>query len=112
MDQQNQFDTYIQQKVNECLNTPSFASLPQDQKSQMADKISEHFYNVILTTTFDNLTDEQFVAVKDLQPQDPVLAQKLEEYSAQMPFLAQAIQEKLDQDSEYIKQNGQLPPQQ
>lgn len=109
MDQQNQFASGIEQQVSECLNAPSLSSLPEDQKSQMADKIREHLYNVILTTTFDNLTDEQFVAVKDLQPQDPVLAQKLEEYSAQIPFLAQAIQEKIDQDSEYIKQNGQLP---
>ena len=111
MNPQNQFDQYIEQATSQCLAASAFSALPEDQKSQMADKIKEHFYNDVLTTTLDNLTDEQFVAIKDLPPQDPVLEQKLEEFSAEMPFLAQAIQEKIDQDASYIQQNGQLPPQ-
>lgn len=107
----DQFDQYIEDTTNKCLASPSLASLPEDQKAEMAQKIKEHFVNIILLTTIDNLTDDQFVQIKDLQPSDPVLGEKLEEFSSQMPFLAQAVQDKLDEDSNYIQQNGQLPPQ-
>lgn len=107
--EQNQFDQYIEQAASKCLAAPSLVSLSEEQKQQMLQKIKEHFYNIILTTTFDNLTDEQFVQVKDLGPQDPLLAQKIEEFSSQMPFLAQAVQDKIDADSKYIEQTGQIP---
>ena len=111
MDTQNQFDQYIEDTANKCLTSPSFASLPEPQKTEMAQKIKEHFVNLILLTTMDNLTDDQFVQIKDLQPSDPILGEKLEEFSSQMPFLAQAIQDKIDQDAQFIQQNGQLPSQ-
>ena len=107
----DQFDQYIENTTQQCLTSPMISSLPEDQKSAMAQKIKEHFVNIILLTTLDNLTDDQFVQIKDLQPTDPVLGEKLEEFSSQMPFLAQAIQDKIDADAVYIGQNGQLPPQ-
>lgn len=110
MDQQ--FNQFIEQSVSQCINSPVFSSLTGDQKAEMIQKITEHFYNLILTTTLDNLTDEQFVQIKDLTPKDPVLEQKIEEFSSEMPFLAQAIEDQIDKDSKYIQQNGQLPPQQ
>src|SRR5438045_786252 len=97
----DQFDQAIENMTTECLASPALASLPENQKQEMAQKIREHFVNIILLTTLDNLTDEQFVQIKDLQPQDPVLGEKLSQFSSQMPFLAQAVQEKLDEDAKY-----------
>ncbi len=109
MNPQNKFDQYIDQAITQLLESSSH--LDENQKKQMGDKIRKHFYNLILTTTLDNLTDEQFLAIKDLAPEDPILAQKLEEFSQEIPFLAENIQEKIDKDLEYMKQNSQIPPQ-
>lgn len=97
--------------VNDCLSSPAFGNLPEDQKQSLAEQIRKHLYTQILFTVIDNLTDEQFAQIQGLQPDNPLLQQKIEEFTSTMPYLLNDIEDKLKADVEYIKQNGQLPPQ-
>lgn len=105
----NQFEEYIEKLVQNCLNSSTFASLPQDQREAQAEQIRDHFNNVILDTTIDNLSSEQLQQLQGLTPDNPVLTQKIEEFTSTMPTLLPEIEDKLNKNCQYIQQTGQLP---
>lgn len=101
-------NAYLESLVTEALNSPMFSSLAEDQKASLAGKIRTRLNGVIIDMVVDNLTDEQFNAIKDFPPDSVEMEDKIEEYASGMPDLAQNLEEKLNQEISEIKQNPQL----
>lgn len=96
---------YIENFVQDILNLPQFASLPQDQKETLEENLRGKFYDVVLDTTIDNLTDEQVLQLENIPPDSPQMRQKIEEFTSTLPYLAKEIENKLTQAHQQLKQN-------
>lgn len=105
MDQK--INAYLESLVTEVLNSPMFSSLAEDQKASLAEKIRTRLNGVVIDMVVDNLTDEQFNAIKDFPPDSVEMEDKIEEYASGMPDLAEKLEEKLNQEISEIKQNPQ-----
>lgn len=103
MDQQ--INAYIESLVLGILNSPNFINLAEPQKSEIAEKLRGKFYDVILTTTIDNLTDEQVSQLQNIPADSPEMAQKIQEFSSTLPNLASEIEKALNAEYENLKQN-------
>lgn len=101
-------NAYLESLVTELLNSPMFSSLAEDQKASLAEKIRTRLNGVIIDMVVDNLTQEQFNAIKDILPDSVEMENKIEEYASGMPDLAQKLEEKLNQEISEIKQKPQL----
>lgn len=100
------FDEYIKNLVSQCLTAPGLASLPPDQTTQ---KLTDHFYNIIMDEVIDNLTDDQVREIQDLSFDDPRMKVKIEEFTSGMPDLLRQLDTKLNQEVEKIKSSGHIP---
>lgn len=103
MDQK--INSYIESLVLEVLQSNDFVSLSDDQKSKLAEKLRDHFNNVVLDTVIDKLTPQQLQMIKDLPADSPQMAEKIEEFSSQIPFLVTDIEKNLTGEAEEIKRN-------
>lgn len=101
-------EEYIDGLVNEALGASVFASLSPEQKEEVKNKLYNHFYQVILDTTIDNLNEEQVSQLEVLDPESPEMEEKIRLFAAQIPNLAQEMEQKLDEEVEKIKQTGQI----
>lgn len=99
---------YIESFVLGVLNLPNFVSLTEDQKANLAEKLRGKFYDVILTTTVDNLTDEQVLQLQNIPANSAEMEKKLEEFSSTLPHLASEIERKLNEEYQKIKQNPSI----
>jgi len=106
MDQK--INDFIENKVAEILASAMYVNLPENQKSALAPKIRSYLNSVITDTMIDGMTTEQLNAVKDLPADSQEMEDKIEEFATTMPFLAQDIEEKLDQAVSDIKQKPQV----
>ncbi len=88
---------YLNKKVDEILG-----SNPDPSKKQA---LIDNLQTVILDTVIDNLTDEQVMAMQNIDPDSPEMEEKLEEYSATIPNLGKIIEEKLNQEIIRLKDN-------
>lgn len=98
----NFIDT-IETSILEILETGQFAKLSADQKTQLAQKLNDHFYNLLIEVIVDNLTYEQLVTLKNLPLDTPELVNKLSEYSNQIPFLQLQLEDRLEEEKEKLK---------
>lgn len=105
MDQQ--FIQTIDKLVQDCLSAPSLATLSPEQRQVMEKQIRNHLYTQILFVMVDNLTEDQFAQIKDLDPQNPEMEEKIEQFTQTMPFLLEDIEKKLNEEVLKIKQNPQ-----
>lgn len=103
MDQK--INAYIESLVLGILNTPAFANLVEPQKSEVAEKLRGKFYDVILNTTIDNLTDAQVVELQQIPVDSPLIEQKIQEFSSTLPNLASEIEKALNSEYENLKLN-------
>lgn len=101
-------NAYLESLVAELLNSPMFSSLAEDQKASLAEKIRTRLNGLIIDMVVDNLTQEQFNAIKDILPGSVEMENKIEEYASGMPDLAEKLEEKLNQEISEIKQKPQL----
>lgn len=99
---------YLESLISETLNTPAFVNLPEEQKNTLADKIRDRFCNIIFDLIVDRLNVEQLSEIKDLPMTSPEMANKIQEFAAFMPDLAQEMETKLNQVTASIKQNPQI----
>ena len=96
-------EEYLQSLASEILALPALKHLNSDQRDEYTQKIKNHFSGLILQTALNRMTQEQ---IEDLQTnlQNPdVLEQKIEEYSAQIPGLADDIEARLQREFEMMK---------
>ncbi len=103
MDQK--IDAHLESLVLEILGSPMFVNLPGDQRDSLSPKIRNYLNGVIIDTVIDRLTPEQLNVIKALPADSLEMEDKIEEYSAQIPLLAEALEEKLNQTVTNIKQN-------
>lgn len=97
----------MDQKINAYLESLVSETL-KEQKNASAEKISSRLYNVIFDTVIDRLSMEQLNEIKNLPMGSPQMINKIEEFAAFMPSLAQDLEAKLNQEVLNIKQNPQI----
>ncbi|KKR80516.1 MAG: hypothetical protein UU73_C0002G0054 [Candidatus Daviesbacteria bacterium GW2011_GWA1_41_61] len=102
-------DEYIDGLVTQVLSSPAFNMVSLQQQEEMNNKLYNHFYQVILDTTIDNLNEEQISQLEALDPESPQMEEKISLFAAQIPGLAQVLEQKLNEEVAKIKQTGQIP---
>lgn len=108
---EEKINNYLEKLVVQCFEIPAFKNLYGDQRNQVADNLRNHFYNLIIDVTIDNMNEEQFMKVKDLDFNSPEAEDKLIEVSAEIPGLAEMLEERLNQELATIQQTQQIPQQ-
>lgn len=103
MDQK--INAYIESLVSVALTSSAMANLGEDQKGTQAEKIRNYLSNIVLDTVIDRLTTEQLLEIQNLEVSSPQMADKLEEFSSQIPFLINDIEKRLHEETENLKQN-------
>ena len=106
---ENIFESFVENLVTECLKLDKFSYLNEQQKKELVSKLRDHFYQLTIETLIDQLSDEQLLEIKDLEPEDPALAQKFEKFAAEIPGFAVVLEDTLKKESDKILQTGQLP---
>ncbi len=96
---------YIENFVQDILNLPQFATLAKDQKEALAENLRGRFYDIVMDTTIDNLTDEQVLQLENIPPESIQMRQKIEEFTSTLPHLSKEIENKLTQEHLQLKQN-------
>ena len=107
----NIFEEFVEKLVSECFKTAKFEFLPEKEKEETTQKLREYFYQITIDTLLDQLSDEQFSEIKDLNPRDPKMQEKLEQFAAEIPGFAVVLEDKLNKQSDQILQTGQIPAQ-
>lgn len=102
-------DEYLNSLVADCLQAPGLATLPQEQKDVFAQQIKDHFYQAALEVLVNRLNEEQFRQIEHLDPASPQMAEKIQQLASQVPGLYKDIEQRLQQDVAYIKQNSKIP---
>lgn len=106
MDQQIQ--AYLESLVSEVLQSHALVNYTSQQKNEYAQKLRDHFNNVIFDIVLDQMTPEQLNSIKDIPMESPEFAQKIEEISAQIPSLSQVLEKRLAQETHALKNNPKI----
>lgn len=101
MDQK--INAYLETLVLEVLNSPQMTNLSDEQKSEKAQKIRDHFNEVIFETLINNLSSEQLNTLKNIGLESPQAQKKIEEYSSLIPSLSTKLEAALNAEAEKIK---------
>lgn len=102
-------EAYIDSLVTQILNTSNTATLAAEQKSDLAEQVKDRLYQLIFDTTMSMFSPEQMEALRQLPEDSLEMGQKMEEFAATVPNLAQILETKLNQEVETIKLNGLQP---
>lgn len=102
-------DEYLEGLVNECLQSPGIINLTPEQKQAIAGQIQNHFTQVVMEVLVDKMDESQFSQIENLEPGSQEMVDKIQVLAAQVPGLTDAMEAKLRQDVEYIKQYSKLP---
>lgn len=102
-------DEYLNGLVADCLQAPGIINLPQEQKNVFAGQIKDYFYQAALEVLVKRLNEEQFRQIEHLNPGSPEMAEKIQQLASQVPGLSNDIEQRLQQDVTYIKQNSKIP---
>lgn len=92
---------FINSLVIKCMANPIF----KDQK----ENLEKYFYQVMIETLIDNLSQQQIDQVKDLDIKSPKMQQKLQLFAASIPGFIFILDEKLNSEASKISQTGQIP---
>lgn len=102
MDQK--LDAYIESLVLGIMADPGLNILPQQEKDQYAQRLRDHFNKLIMDTLLNRLAPEQLAEIEKLKENPQELENKIEEYAASTPNLAQDIEDRLNREFETMKQ--------
>lgn len=97
------FSNYIETSVKKVLDSPGYLTLRGDERDKLEKSLSEHFENMILETFMNRLTDNQVKEVQNTLSNPSILEEKFTEYAAQIPGLAQDIEDRLGREAEALK---------
>jgi hypothetical protein len=104
-----EFESIINQAVEETLEAPVFAQLTRPQYDQKKHEINNFFHELIVYTLFNNLNEQQLQEAESLNFATPEAAQIFAKWAAEIPGLALKYQADLKKYSEDIRLTGQLP---
>lgn len=102
-------EEYIERLIKECVSSPKFSSLSEEEKKDAEEKIRRHFQALMFDALIDNLTDEQIRDMKDLDLKSPEASEKIAYLSASIPGFIFILDEKIKQAARQIKESGQIP---
>ena len=100
---------YLEKLVSECLKGAKLAILSPSQKQEMAENLRDHFYDVTTKTLIEQLSNQQLMEVKDLDPDSPEMTAKMSEFAAVIPGFYMVLDKKLKSEMDQILQTGQVP---
>lgn len=103
------FEEFIEKLVSECLQGDKFSSLSEKEKIETAEKLRDYFYNVVIDSLLDQISEDQLAEIKDLDAKDPKMAEKLTQFAAALPGFGFYLEDKLKKEMDLILQNGQIP---
>lgn len=96
---------YFESLVLEVLQIPEFVSLNDEQKEKLAEKLRDHFNNIIIDMILDKLTAQQLNRIKDIPADSPEMIERLEEFATTSPFLITDMEKRLTEEVSKIKEN-------
>ena len=108
---EQKFAEYIQNLVNECMQSPKLAALPDDQKKATEDRLKMHLNMTIMNTMLDYLNEDQLKEFNTLDLEKPEAMTKIGEMAATVPNFLEEAQTRVLKDVETIKQTGVIPQQ-
>lgn len=100
---------FIKQKVTECLEAESFASLNQEEQEAAAEKIIYYLYSQVFDTVINNLTEQQATEIENLAFEDTEFQDRLQNFVSESPDIAYEIEDKVLDEVDSMKQTGQVP---
>jgi len=103
------FEKYIDNLVNECLQTSKLSILSDKEKKDMAGRLRNHFYDKTINTLLDQLSDEQASQIKALDPKDPKVSELMSQFAASIPGFSFVLEDKLKGEMDKVLQTGQIP---
>lgn len=103
------FEKFIENLINECMQSAKFAYLPDSNKKEVAEKLRNHFYSVTIDMLVDQLSDEQASQIKALGQNNPKTPELMSQFAASIPGFAVILEEKLTKEMDNILQTGQVP---
>lgn len=104
----NKLDEYINGLITKILQSPNFINNPEEQKQKLAQKIMEHFNNLIFDSLVDSLTPQQLDTLKGIPMDSPQMEEKIEQFASKTANFAQKLEETLNREVEAIKNNPQV----
>lgn len=105
MDQK--INQYLDNLVADVLASPGFANIPAEQKDSLKEKVRNYLNGIIIDTSVDNFTVEQVKSLENIDAGSQEMQDKIEEYSSQIPFLAEQLEDALNKAVIDLKQNPQ-----
>ena len=105
----NVFNDFIENLVSECLQSTKFAYLSENEKNQLAQKLRDYFYNITINSFIDQISDEQFTRIKDLDFKSKEVLEKIAQISASIPGFAFVVEDKLKKEMDNILRDGKIP---
>ncbi len=102
-------DTYIQSSIDDCLNSPAFSSLTEDQKNQKKEELKKYFDELIVKTLITNLNEAQINELENLNAESPEFEEKLSQFSSEIPGFAMIMDETFNKAVEQVKVQGSIP---
>lgn len=106
----DQINQAVEKIINQWVNSVGSEVIVPQGKVELTNRIRNHIYTRILFIIIDNLTEDQLQQIQGLKPDNPKLQEKIEEFAQNMPFALFEIEEQLNQDLAYFKQNNKFPP--
>lgn len=104
MDNINQkINAYLEALVLGILADPSLQNLNPQEKQDYAQKLRDHFSNLMLETAFNRMSNEQIADLKANLQNPQELDKKIEDYSSQIPGLAEDIEIRLQKEFDVMK---------
>lgn len=97
----NIVNNFVNNLVEKCLENPILAGKRQE--------LEDYFYQQAVFTLIDNLNQEQFDAIKDLDPESQEALDKISQFASEIPGLVDIMDAKLGATAETIKTTGQIP---
>lgn len=101
--------SYIDNLIFDCLQLPLFSHLSEDQKTEATYKLRDYFYFAVAETVLNKLTEKQVQELTQFSLEDPLLEEAMAHILAQIPFLKETVEQRLDRDFEIIRQTATLP---
>lgn len=92
---EQQVEEYLNNLVAECMQTPAYAILPEDQKAQIGQNLHNHFNQLMINTLVDQLNDAQLMELDQIDVESPQMEEKLFEYASEIPEFMSILEQAL-----------------
>ncbi len=102
------FEDFLEKLISECLLGARFSYLAEKEKKETTEKLRDHFYDVIIDTLINQLSEEQLKEIRGLDSASPKMQEKLSLFAASLPGVGFFLEEKLKKELDRILETGQI----